>query len=205
MVGERGFEPPTPWSRTRCSTRLSHSPNDRAQSGRTVDPDYNREWPAYADFIPPGANFSVANSSARKFLWSSIPPVAHSSSCQFIQSRISSIAKFLSRQFLWSSIPPVADFIQSRIPPLVNSLVVIPPVANSSSRQLPIHPVANFFSCQIPQSSISLVVNSSSCAFFQLPIHPVANFSARQFSIVIPPRREFFNRLSAGHAAHRRM
>ena len=29
MVGERGFEPPTPWSRTRCSTRLSHSPNLR--------------------------------------------------------------------------------------------------------------------------------------------------------------------------------
>src|SRR3989440_6833170 len=25
-IGERGFEPPTPWSRTRCSTRLSHSP-----------------------------------------------------------------------------------------------------------------------------------------------------------------------------------
>src|ERR1700734_1073162 len=31
MVGERGFEPPTPWSRTRCSTRLSHSPNDEAE------------------------------------------------------------------------------------------------------------------------------------------------------------------------------
>src|SRR5215470_683923 len=29
MVGERGFEPPTPWSRTRCSTRLSHSPTRR--------------------------------------------------------------------------------------------------------------------------------------------------------------------------------
>ena len=29
MVGERGFEPPTPWSRTRCSTRLSHSPTVR--------------------------------------------------------------------------------------------------------------------------------------------------------------------------------
>jgi hypothetical protein len=28
MVGERGFEPPTPWSRTRCSTRLSHSPTE---------------------------------------------------------------------------------------------------------------------------------------------------------------------------------
>ena len=27
MVGEIGFEPTTPWSRTRCSTRLSHSPN----------------------------------------------------------------------------------------------------------------------------------------------------------------------------------
>src|SRR3984957_6359634 len=26
MVGERGFEPPTPWSRTRCSTRLSPPP-----------------------------------------------------------------------------------------------------------------------------------------------------------------------------------
>src|SRR5262249_31246626 len=26
LIGERGFEPPTPWSRTRCSTRLSHSP-----------------------------------------------------------------------------------------------------------------------------------------------------------------------------------
>src|SRR5688500_11446797 len=27
MVGETGFEPATPWSRTKCSTRLSHSPN----------------------------------------------------------------------------------------------------------------------------------------------------------------------------------
>ena len=33
MVGERGFEPPTPWSRTRCSTRLSHSPN---MGGRSI-------------------------------------------------------------------------------------------------------------------------------------------------------------------------
>jgi hypothetical protein len=31
MVGERGFEPPTPWSRTRRSTRLSHSPNLRLE------------------------------------------------------------------------------------------------------------------------------------------------------------------------------
>ncbi len=36
LVGERGFEPPTPWSRTRCSTRLSHSPTLRdSAKGRT--------------------------------------------------------------------------------------------------------------------------------------------------------------------------
>ncbi len=29
MVGARGFEPPTPWSRTRCSTRLSHAPTEK--------------------------------------------------------------------------------------------------------------------------------------------------------------------------------
>src|SRR4051812_27090638 len=35
LVGERGFEPPTPWSRTRCSTRLSHSPTVCGR-GRTL-------------------------------------------------------------------------------------------------------------------------------------------------------------------------
>jgi len=30
MVGMTGFEPATPWSRTRCSTRLSHIPMERA-------------------------------------------------------------------------------------------------------------------------------------------------------------------------------
>src|ERR1700744_2513013 len=38
MVGERGFEPPTPWSRTRCSTRLSHSPNVVERSRHTQRP-----------------------------------------------------------------------------------------------------------------------------------------------------------------------
>jgi hypothetical protein len=28
MVGARGFEPPTPWSRTRCATRLRYAPNN---------------------------------------------------------------------------------------------------------------------------------------------------------------------------------
>ena len=27
MVGKTGFEPATPWSQTRCSTKLSHFPN----------------------------------------------------------------------------------------------------------------------------------------------------------------------------------
>src|ERR1700730_4985208 len=37
LVGERGFEPPTPWSRTRCSTRLSHSPTAlRAATRKTI-------------------------------------------------------------------------------------------------------------------------------------------------------------------------
>src|SRR5665213_2053597 len=27
-VGARGFEPPTPWSRTRCATRLRYAPNN---------------------------------------------------------------------------------------------------------------------------------------------------------------------------------
>ncbi len=33
-VGETGFEPATPWSRTKCSTRLSHSPRPTPLSSR---------------------------------------------------------------------------------------------------------------------------------------------------------------------------
>src|SRR5436190_16058771 len=32
-VGARGFEPPTPWSRTRCATRLCYAPEERVQYG----------------------------------------------------------------------------------------------------------------------------------------------------------------------------
>ncbi len=28
MVGETGFEPATPWTQTKCATKLRHSPND---------------------------------------------------------------------------------------------------------------------------------------------------------------------------------
>ena len=33
LVGARGFEPPTPRSRTECSTRLSHAPTGDYQIG----------------------------------------------------------------------------------------------------------------------------------------------------------------------------
>src|SRR3990172_9914485 len=36
LVGARGFEPPTPWSRTRCSTRLSHAPTLRTRVNALV-------------------------------------------------------------------------------------------------------------------------------------------------------------------------
>ena len=28
MVGAEGFEPPTPWSQTRCATKLRYAPSD---------------------------------------------------------------------------------------------------------------------------------------------------------------------------------
>ena len=28
MVGEIGFEPTTPWTQTKCATKLRHSPNE---------------------------------------------------------------------------------------------------------------------------------------------------------------------------------
>ena len=38
MVGKTGFEPATPWSQTKCSTKLSHFPIDGALEGiRTPD------------------------------------------------------------------------------------------------------------------------------------------------------------------------
>ena len=45
MVGVRGFEPPTPASRTQCSTRLSHTPT--VGTGRSAAP--RSEDAAYSD------------------------------------------------------------------------------------------------------------------------------------------------------------
>src|SRR5512143_805615 len=52
MVGMTGFEPATPWSRTRCSTRLSHIPTETAMLARTssgrqyIDRPHHDENPA---------------------------------------------------------------------------------------------------------------------------------------------------------------
>jgi hypothetical protein len=92
LVGERGFEPPTPWSRTRCSTRLSHSPTEArfnrtrklvefAAEGRSgcIRPlDYNihrryaREWPGVSKSNFPGPSLRDSRSANRRFQQSCI-------------------------------------------------------------------------------------------------------------------------------------
>jgi homocysteine S-methyltransferase len=66
MVGERGFEPPTPWSRTRCSTRLSHSPNlcleGRLRNERLLAAPvvkHRKLFESVPEAQPPGAGFPV--------------------------------------------------------------------------------------------------------------------------------------------------
>src|SRR5580700_3461435 len=58
LVGERGFEPPTPWSRTRCSTRLSHSPTT---------------WAATSDCHPPHTLLSIGNTIIASPLFPAYP------------------------------------------------------------------------------------------------------------------------------------
>jgi hypothetical protein len=55
MVGERGFEPPTPWSRTRCSTRLSHSPTRRLA-------------PTFLHFIAPAVKLQTCHSRPSSYM-----------------------------------------------------------------------------------------------------------------------------------------
>src|SRR4029453_12699217 len=63
MVGARGFEPPTPWSRTRCSTRLSHAPTSSLCGSMLhfrpavpgVPPQQGHEAALLAPFAPPTA------------------------------------------------------------------------------------------------------------------------------------------------------
>jgi hypothetical protein len=66
MVGERGFEPPTPWSRTRCSTRLSHSPTcwkdtDSGTSENSRMPTAKRRANTANEFlrIPARQNYNI--------------------------------------------------------------------------------------------------------------------------------------------------
>lgn len=44
-VGETGFEPATPWSRTKCSTRLSHSPVFRRRPTYRMEPPVSTQLP----------------------------------------------------------------------------------------------------------------------------------------------------------------
>src|SRR5262245_48974266 len=44
LVGARGFEPPTPRSRTECSTRLSHAPTE-ANNHLTPFPRFEAQLP----------------------------------------------------------------------------------------------------------------------------------------------------------------
>src|SRR5512141_883821 len=59
-IGARGFEPPTPWSRTRCSTRLSHAPtrsneDDRNREGRRPEgPEHQDSVKKYSTCRRPG-------------------------------------------------------------------------------------------------------------------------------------------------------
>ena len=73
LVGERGFEPPTPWSRTRCSTRLSHSPTCTADSARRCRADI-REAPKH-DYNRANAVRTVRSTATRITSTSSVPVV----------------------------------------------------------------------------------------------------------------------------------
>src|SRR6266404_9778984 len=70
LVGERGFEPPTPWARTRCSTRLSHSPTDGWMTA-TTGTTWRLELTQYS-ILGPGdlvARAACAFSNRRLFLY----------------------------------------------------------------------------------------------------------------------------------------
>jgi hypothetical protein len=68
MVGERGFEPPTPWSRTRCSTRLSHSPTFAAIvnyscAGKSEQITQNKILPRQPD------DYNIPDASSEAIAW----------------------------------------------------------------------------------------------------------------------------------------
>ena len=71
LVGARGFEPPTPRSRTECSTRLSHAPTGRNRSlprrPRERASDFRRltPTPPAARGNPPALRAAATSSSSR--------------------------------------------------------------------------------------------------------------------------------------------
>ena len=103
MVGERGFEPPTPWSRTRCSTRLSHSPTVGSGHGRNALAylqnvlamlAQNYSTPRFAGLAPTrwAAHTPVASASSASSVGANSEPRAWcenlSRSCVFVPARM---------------------------------------------------------------------------------------------------------------------
>src|SRR6059036_3563383 len=60
MVGASGFEPPTPWSRTRCATRLRYAPTVSQKKTDSMRPAGSRSR------RPPRAGCGFGSASALK-------------------------------------------------------------------------------------------------------------------------------------------
>ena len=96
LVGARGFEPPTPRSRTECSTRLSHAPTEgksylRRVRSTSIRIDNGRNW-HFGDALAPTRHWhrapavaawhpSTANSEHRQLCRSSMPTVSCNGVC----------------------------------------------------------------------------------------------------------------------------
>ena len=59
MVGKTGFEPATPWSQTKCSTKLSHFPIYGAPEGIRTPDLLVRSQTLYPTELPAHSNFSL--------------------------------------------------------------------------------------------------------------------------------------------------
>src|SRR6202035_5283949 len=89
MVGARGFEPPTPWSRTRCATRLRYAPNrccgemsmrglsvKRERAGRLAGPLYR-----------PVSSLAELLSSVVEAGWMRISAAVFTANCEHVVSK----------------------------------------------------------------------------------------------------------------------
>src|SRR4029079_4301334 len=68
LVGARGFEPPTPRSRTECSTRLSHAPTGELGFFQKSRPDTNKSSSRANYSITRLPNYPILRRLHREFL-----------------------------------------------------------------------------------------------------------------------------------------